>query len=109
MNESTTFPDNDWRSRSPLFSGETFRRNLATVRELARWAAERGHTVSQLAIAWTLAHPAVHAAIVGSRRPEHIEDSAGAVDLVLTPDDLAEIERMMSGAVAVSGPTPEGV
>jgi hypothetical protein len=67
MDEHTTFAAGDWRSNSPLFTGETFRRNLGIVRELQRWAVERGHTVSQLAIAWTLAHPAVDVAIVGTR------------------------------------------
>ena len=109
MDEHTTFAADDWRSRSPLFAGDTFRRNLQTVRELERWAAERGHTVSQLAIAWTLAHPAVDVAIVGARRPAHIEDSVGAADIELTADDLAEIDHIMAGAVTVAGPSPESV
>jgi hypothetical protein len=109
MDEHTTFAADDWRSRSPLFAGDTFRRNLQTVRELERWAAERGHTVSQLAIAWTLAHPAVDVAIVGARRPAHIEDSVGAADVELTAEDLAEIDQIMAGAVTVAGPSPESV
>jgi aryl-alcohol dehydrogenase-like predicted oxidoreductase len=109
MDEHTTFAADDWRSRSPLFAGETFRRNLRTVGELERWAAERGHTVSQLAIAWTLAHPPVDVAIVGARRPAHIEDSVGAADVELTAEDLAEIDQIMAGAVTVAGPSPESV
>jgi aryl-alcohol dehydrogenase-like predicted oxidoreductase len=107
MDEHTTFAADDWRSHSTVFEGETFRRNLETVRELERWAAERGHSVSQLAIAWTLAHPAVDVAIVGARRPAHIEDSVGAADVELAPEDLAEIDRIMAGAVTVAGPSPE--
>jgi aryl-alcohol dehydrogenase-like predicted oxidoreductase len=109
MDEHTSFAADDWRSHSPVFEGETFRRNLETVRELERWAAERGHTVSQLAIAWTLAHPAVDVAIVGARRPAHIEDSVGAADVELTAEDLAEIDQIMAGAVTVAGPSPESV
>jgi aryl-alcohol dehydrogenase-like predicted oxidoreductase len=109
MDEHTTFAADDWRSRSPLFEGETFRRNLRTVGELERWAGERGHTVSQLAIAWALAHPAVDVAIVGARRPVHIEDSVGAAEIELTADDLAEIDHIMAGAVTVAGPSPESV
>jgi hypothetical protein len=108
MDESTEFAADDWRSGSPMFTGDAFRRNLETARQLERFAGERGHTVGQLAIAWTLAHPAVHVAIVGARRAEHIEASALAADIELTPVDLAEIEQIMSGAVAVGGPTPEG-
>jgi aryl-alcohol dehydrogenase-like predicted oxidoreductase len=107
MDEHTTFADDDWRSQSPLFQGETFRRNLDTVRELDRFAREREHTVSQLAIAWTLAHPAVEVAIVGARRATHIEDSVGAADFELSDEDLAEIDHIMAGAVTVAGPSPE--
>jgi aryl-alcohol dehydrogenase-like predicted oxidoreductase len=109
MDEHTTFAAGDWRSHSPLFAGETFRRNLGIVRELERWATERGHTVSQLAIAWTLAHPAVDVAIVGARRAAHIADSVGAADVELTEDELAEIDQIMAGAVTVAGPSPESV
>jgi hypothetical protein len=109
MDEDTTFADDDWRSRSPLFRGGTFRRNLETVSELDRFAQERGHTVGQLAIAWTLAHPAVDVAIVGSRRAAHIEDSVGAAEFELSEDDLEEIDRIMTAAVMVAGPSPESV
>jgi aryl-alcohol dehydrogenase-like predicted oxidoreductase len=107
MDEHTTFAANDWRRLSPLFRGETFRRNLETVRELERFARERGRTISQLAIAWTLANPAVEVAIVGARRAAHIEDSVGAADFELSAEDLAEVDLIMAGAVTVAGPTPE--
>jgi aryl-alcohol dehydrogenase-like predicted oxidoreductase len=107
MDEHTTFGARDWRRQSALFEGETFLRNLQTVDELARFASDRDRTVSQLAIAWTLAHPAVEVAIVGARRATHIEDSVGAADFELSDDDLAEIDRIMAGAVAVAGPSPE--
>jgi aryl-alcohol dehydrogenase-like predicted oxidoreductase len=109
IDEDTAFSAGDWRRGSPVFQGETFRRNLQTVRELERWAGERGHTVGQLAIAWTLAHPAVDVAIVGARRPAHIQDSLAAADLELTEEDLADLDRIMAGAVTVAGPSPESV
>jgi aryl-alcohol dehydrogenase-like predicted oxidoreductase len=63
--------------------------------------------VSQLAIAWVLAHPAVHVAIVGARRPDHLAESVGAPELKLDADDLAQIDRIMEGAVDVAVPAPE--
>jgi aryl-alcohol dehydrogenase-like predicted oxidoreductase len=65
--------------------------------------------LSALAIAWTLAHPAVDVALVGARQAAQIEASVGAA--ALAPDDiaLAEIEAIMDGAVPVGGPTPESV
>lgn len=109
MNAGTTFPDDDWRSNSDVFHGEAFERNLETVRELAELAEERGATVSQLAIAWTLANPDVQVSIVGARQIDHLEESIGAADLRLSQADLEQIAEIMSGATQVSGPSPEGV
>jgi aryl-alcohol dehydrogenase-like predicted oxidoreductase len=108
MHASTTFARDDWRSGSDLFRGEAFRRNLEIVGELDRFARERlGRSVSELAIAWVLSHPAVHVAIVGSRRAEHVEQAVRAADLELNEDDREEITRIAAGAVAVAGPSPE--
>jgi len=109
MTAETRFPPDDWRAHSDLFQGETFRRELDIVADLARLAAERGWTVAQLAIAWTLANPAVDVAIVGARSPSQIEQTAPAAEIHLTPADLAQIDRIMQGAVAVGGPAPESV
>lgn len=107
MDEYTTFAADDWRSHSPVFEGNDFRRNLEVVGELERFAAELGTSVSQLALAWTLANPAVHVAIVGARSPRHIEDSVAAAELRLSEGDLERIDRIMAGSVAVAGPFPE--
>jgi aryl-alcohol dehydrogenase-like predicted oxidoreductase len=109
MDQSTTFAGDDWRSLSPLFEGETFERNLATVSELERFARDRGHTVSQLAIAWALANPSVDVAIVGSRHASHIEDSVGALELRLSGEEMTEIDSLVSGAVSVAGPSPDAM
>ena len=90
MTPDQSFDDDDWRARSPEFRGESFRHNLEIVDRLSEFARERGHTVSQLAIAWTLAHPAVQVAIVGSRSAEHIEESLGALEIELTSDDMTD-------------------
>ena len=109
ITEDTTFAPDDWRSKSSIFRGETLRRELAVVRDLERLARERDQTVSQLAIAWVLAHPAVHVAIVGSRNPAHIEASVAALDTALTKDDLARIDEIVAGAASIDGPSPETV
>jgi aryl-alcohol dehydrogenase-like predicted oxidoreductase len=109
MTEATTFASDDWRSKSDLFVGEAFRQNLAVVRDLTTFAARRGATVAQLAIAWTLANPAVDVAIVGARSPEQIRQTAPGADLRLSPEDLAQIELILRGDVAVGGPAPEAM
>jgi aryl-alcohol dehydrogenase-like predicted oxidoreductase len=109
MTPDQEFAEDDWRSQSDLFQGENFRRNLEVVEELKRFAEETNHTVAQLAVAWTLANPAVDVAIVGARRPEHIEGTTPAAELDLSEDDLREINNIMQGAVMVGGTSPERV
>ncbi|WP_273889231.1 aldo/keto reductase [Rubrobacter naiadicus] len=109
MTKQTRFPEDDWRSKSPMFQGEAFEKNLEKVEELKRFAGERGYTLPQLAVAWTLANPAVDAAIVGARRPDHIEGTAPAAEIDLSEEELREIDEIMRGAVPVGGPAPEGM
>jgi aryl-alcohol dehydrogenase-like predicted oxidoreductase len=107
LDEDTKFAPDDWRSGAPFFKGDAYRRNLEVVRKLGRFASELGASVSQLAIAWTLANPAVHVAIVGARHPGHIEDSVAAANLSVSDADLVEIDRIIADSVPLSGPSPE--
>jgi aryl-alcohol dehydrogenase-like predicted oxidoreductase len=107
FDEDTRFPEDDWRSTSELFSGDTFKRSIATVRELERLADDLGITVGQLAIGWTLANPAVHCAIVGARDKDQIKQTAPAGDVALSAEDLERVDEVMRGAVAVGGPSPD--
>ncbi len=109
MTDDTMFANDDWRSTSDLFVGETFRRNLAVVRDLTEFATRRNATVAQVAIAWTLANPAVDVAIVGARSPKQIRQTAPGADLRLTSEDLAQIELILRQEVAVGGPAPEAM
>jgi aryl-alcohol dehydrogenase-like predicted oxidoreductase len=108
MGENTTFAQDDWRSMAPFFRGEEFRKNIEVVRELQRFAQKQlGVSVARLAIAWTLANPAVDVTIIGAQRQSHIEDSIAAADLELNEGDLEEIDRITAGVAMTSGPSPE--
>ena len=109
LNAHTAFPEGDWRATSSAFHGEAYRGNLATVLALRIFAAHHDITISQLAIAWTLANAAVDVAIVGARQPAHIEDSLRADEIALSEEDLEEIEMIMSSSTPVAGPSPEGM
>jgi aryl-alcohol dehydrogenase-like predicted oxidoreductase len=100
--------DDDWRRGHEPFEGEALERNLEAVERLSEFAAERGVTLAQLAVAWVLAQPGVHVAIAGARRPAHVEGIAPAAELELSADDLAEIDERC-GAAKAWGLTPEGV
>jgi aryl-alcohol dehydrogenase-like predicted oxidoreductase len=109
MTAHPTFPAGDWRGTSPDFRGDVLRTNIAVVERLRALAERRGHSLAHLAIAWTLAVPGVHVAIVGSHTPEQIAGTVGAVELELTSGDLAEIEAIMKDAVSLVGPAPEAM
>ena len=83
--------------------------NLSIVRELDRYASQRGWTVAQLAIAWALSTPGVDAAIVGARNPGQIEGTAPAGDIDFSARDRQEVDEIIEGAVSVGGPSPETV
>jgi aryl-alcohol dehydrogenase-like predicted oxidoreductase len=55
-----------------------------------------GVPVAVLALAWVLANPAVHSAIVGTRREKHIQEAVQATGLSLGADDLAAVERILA-------------
>jgi aryl-alcohol dehydrogenase-like predicted oxidoreductase len=109
MTPETTFRPDDWRSRSPDFAGKTFATNLAVVAELETSAAKRELSLPELAVAWTLAHPAVSVVIVGARNPDHVHDAIAAADVKLEDEHLWEIDQIMTSAVPVNGPVPEAV
>jgi aryl-alcohol dehydrogenase-like predicted oxidoreductase len=89
--------DDDWRKdRNPHFKEPQISANLALVDSLRPIAARHGKTVAQLAIAWVLRRPEVTGAIVGSRKPSHIEETVEAGDWELDPQDIAEVDALLA-------------
>ena len=89
-----------FRAHLPRFQGENLRHNLGLVDALAAIAAEREATVPQLAIAWALARGADVVPLVGARRRDRLAESLGALDVVLTADELARIEAAVPAGAA---------
>ena len=94
----------DWRSRSPDFTGEGLRRNLALAGALRPVAGRHGTTVAAVAVAWTLAWPGVTGAIVGARSPAQVDGWLPAASLRLTDADLDEIAAAIERTGAGTGP-----
>jgi len=80
--------EKDHRSRDPRFHSPQLEINLAFVDTLRRLASSLNWSVSDVAIAWTLRHSALTAAIVGARSPQQIEQTATAGDRVLNAESL---------------------
>ena len=93
-------PANDWRRSNPRFQGENFQRNLALADTVQSIARSRGCTPAQLALAWLLSRGPDIVPIPGSTRAERVEENARAVDVRLTPEDLAALDAI---APAVAG------
>ncbi len=85
-------PPDDHRRRMPNFQEPRLTRNLELAELLRTIGCRHGRTAGEVAIAWTLRHPAVTAAIVGMRSPRQIEGVIGAADFRLTPEEIQQIE-----------------
>jgi aryl-alcohol dehydrogenase-like predicted oxidoreductase len=83
----------DFRSAGPRFSGDNLAHNLGLVEALREVAGARGVTVAQAAIAWVLSRGEDIVPLVGARRRDRLAEALAAVDVELTGDDLAAIER----------------
>ena len=85
-------PEDDWRAGAEAFREPQLSHNLALVERLKVVAERHGTTPGAVAVAWTLRHPAVDAAIVGFRRPDQVDGILAAHALELSEADLALIE-----------------
>ncbi|WP_026310653.1 aldo/keto reductase [Parafrankia elaeagni] len=90
----------DARAHSPRFSSGNVEHNLTLVEALRRVAAATGATVAQLAIAWVAAQGADIVPLIGARTRERLTEALPALDLNLTADDLAEIEKAVPAGSA---------
>jgi len=93
-------PDDDFRKRTPNFQEPLLTRNLAVVEILREIGAAHGRTPGEVAIAWTLRHPAVTAAIVGLRSPEQVDGVIGAAEFRLSDEEARRINQAVEPARA---------
>lgn len=87
-----SLPDDDWRRDHPDFNEPRLSKNLRLVEKLREVGERHGRSPGEVAIAWTLRHPAVTAAIVGGRRPEQVDGIIGAAGFRLPEEEIREIE-----------------
>ena len=68
--------------------------NFDIVEKLEAFVTARGHTMTELAFSWLAARPMVASVIAGATKPEQIEANVKATGWKLTPEDMAEIDRL---------------
>ncbi|GAB3874319.1 aldo/keto reductase [Dactylosporangium cerinum] len=98
ITDPSQFDPSDFRRSNPRFQGANFQRNLDLVAEVRSLAEAKGVTPAQLALAWVLAQGDDIVPIPGTKRQRYLEQNAAAVDVVLTADDLAAIEKLAIGS-----------
>jgi aryl-alcohol dehydrogenase-like predicted oxidoreductase len=108
----TRFEDldaDDYRRFQPRFQGDNFAKNLALVERIRAMATAKKCTPSQLALAWVLAQGEDIVAIPGTKRRTYLEENLGALDVTLSPADLAEIDRIAPRDCAAGTRYPEAM
>ncbi|QEM11007.1 aldo/keto reductase [Mucilaginibacter rubeus] len=96
INENTSFDKIDFRNIVPRFAPDARAANQAMVDLLIRIAREKQATPAQIALAWLLAQKPWIAPIPGTTKLHRLEENLGAVDIILTADDLSQIEKAAS-------------
>jgi aryl-alcohol dehydrogenase-like predicted oxidoreductase len=91
----------DWDATTSRSESDEFGKTLydtspsdrVIVERVAKIAHDRGVSRAQVALAWVLAKPGVTAPVVGATKPQHLDDAVAALDLRLTPEEIAALEE----------------
>jgi aryl-alcohol dehydrogenase-like predicted oxidoreductase len=100
--------DDDFRKHHPRFQGENFQKNLDLVKRVEDIAREHKCTPAQLALAWVLAQGDDIVPIPGTRHPKRLEENVGALDVVLSENDLRRIDAAAPKGATAGDRYPEG-
>lgn len=103
------FEPDDYRRHSPRFQGENFSKNLQLIQKIEEMARQKGCTAAQLALAWVLAQGEHIFPIPGTKRIKYLEENIAALDISLTPQELAEIDAIAPKGAAAGLRYPENM
>jgi aryl-alcohol dehydrogenase-like predicted oxidoreductase len=93
---NTSFDDSDFRNSNPRFTQEALEANQALVNLLGQVAKQKQSTPAQIALAWLLVQKPWIVPIPGTRKLERLGENIGAIAVMLTPDDLQQIDHAAS-------------
>jgi aryl-alcohol dehydrogenase-like predicted oxidoreductase len=93
--------ERDSRRKYPMYQKDEWDKNQDFVDKLREAAALSGHTVAQLVVSWTISQPGITSALCGAKRPDQIEETAGAMGWSLSDKQLA----LLHAAIAARGST----
>lgn len=107
IDESTTFASTDFRNSVPRFTPEARKANMALVDVVKSVAARKGRTPAQIALAWLLSQKPWIVPIPGTTKLNRLEENLGAVDVELTNDDVAFIQKAAATIHVTGARLPE--
>ncbi|NCI47183.1 aldo/keto reductase [Sediminibacterium soli] len=102
IDEKTQFDSTDFRNIVPRFSEENRRANQSLVDLLKEMAQQKQATPAQIALAWLLAQKSWIVPIPGTTKTNRLIENADAVNVLLSPDELAQIETA-AAAIEIHG------
>lgn len=108
VNDKDKLAQDDFRRTLPRFDDEHWKNNKQLVDEFAEFAHSKNCTPAQIALAWVLAQGDDMIPIPGTKQRKYLEENAAAVDIVLSKDDLEEIESIVSNHPDVGNRYSEG-
>jgi aryl-alcohol dehydrogenase-like predicted oxidoreductase len=92
--------EDDWRHTNPRFQAEAFETNLRLAEHVKNLAERKGCSPAQLALSWVLAQGGDIVPIPGTKRVRYLEDNMDAVDVSLSADELAQIDKLFPPGAA---------
>lgn len=95
LDPDRTFGPDDERHFLPRYQKGVYEHYVRLSSRLTEWARDRGRTLVQLAVAWTLSNPAVASTLIGAKSPDQVRAMTGAGEWRLTDTELAEIESIV--------------
>ena len=107
IDTNTKFDSTDFRSTVPRFSPEALEANQVLIDRIGRIAARKGLTRAQIALAWVLAQKPWIVPIPGTTKVHRLEENLAAADILLTRDDLGEIDRVLAQVTVQGARYPE--
>ena len=108
IDRNATFAESDFRRIVPRFQPENLEANQGLVELIKRFAAEKQATPAQIALAWLLAQKPWIVPIPGTRKLERLEENLGALEVVLTAEELQRLNDALANIDIAGDRYPAG-
>ena len=107
ITDTETLAASDFRRRMPRFQPGALERNRELLPALSTFAAARGATCAQIALAWLLRKNSFVVPIPGTKRPAHVVQNAGAADIPLSATDIETLDSLFPASAVVGARLPQ--